>query len=122
MTFRKKKTPRSVPVDYSIKRKRWHGKKNKVQLQGKSKALKIKKIVSKKGCHCFFCGNSVDYSKITVEHLHPRSKGGTNHISNLEIAHSYCNSFVGSLSVSHKLKLKAAWGNRKEIRKRLVGF
>ena len=50
------------------------------------------------GTHCAICGQPVDMSlrypdplSPTVEHLVPRSKGGTDDLSNLRVAHHTCN-------------------------------
>lgn len=40
---------------------------------------------------CFVCGKHVPKDKATAEHILPRSRGGTDGISNLSISHHACN-------------------------------
>jgi len=40
---------------------------------------------------CFVCGLPVDESKATLEHIKPRSLGGTLAMDNLAISHAKCN-------------------------------
>ena len=48
---------------------------------------------------CFVCGKNIEiFSDATIEHIIPRSKGGTNHLNNLAVSHRLCNEFKGSLT------------------------
>ena len=51
-----------------------------------------KKSVSAK-CNgtCAICGNPVKYKKMTIDHIVPLSKGGTNGMDNLQLACKRCN-------------------------------
>lgn len=40
---------------------------------------------------CAICGKPVKFKKMTVDHIVPLSKGGTNDIANLQLAHLTCN-------------------------------
>lgn len=40
---------------------------------------------------CGICGKPADYKTFTLDHVIPKSKGGSNKISNLQAAHLYCN-------------------------------
>lgn len=44
---------------------------------------------------CFCCGEHVAWADATVEHIVPRSKGGTDEMSNLSISHARCNLIRG---------------------------
>lgn len=58
----------------------------------------------KSGGICCLCGlwmpppetNLGESLKYTIEHLVPKSRGGTNDITNLDGAHQYCNNFRGN--------------------------
>lgn len=46
---------------------------------------------------CFVCKNFIEsYSDCTLEHIFPRSLGGTDDVHNLSISHAMCNSLKGS--------------------------
>ena len=41
--------------------------------------------------HCYFCKTLITLAEMTIDHLIPKSKGGTNHISNLVPCCKPCN-------------------------------
>ena len=45
---------------------------------------------------CQWCWQAVSLEEASLDHIVPRSKGGTNDISNLQIMHPECNSRKGS--------------------------
>lgn len=45
---------------------------------------------------CFVCGEHVPKDKATAEHIVPKSKGGTDDVSNLSISHAKCNQARGN--------------------------
>lgn len=45
---------------------------------------------------CFCCGMHVDWQDATLEHIRPRSRGGSDEMSNLSISHRYCNKRRGA--------------------------
>jgi hypothetical protein len=56
---------------------------------------------------CFVCGKNIEFfSDATIEHIIPRSKGGTNHLNNLAVSHRLCNELKGSLTGPHEWKKK----------------
>lgn len=67
-------------------------------------------IYQRDGHTCMLCGEAVDYNADpqrgawapTLDHVVPRSKGGTHEASNLRTAHRWCNS-VRSDNESHEL-------------------
>ena len=48
------------------------------------------------GQTCGLCGLHVPYKKATIDHILPRSLGGSNQISNLQLAHGRCNNKKGA--------------------------
>jgi len=40
---------------------------------------------------CWVCGQHVAPEDATLEHIRPRSEGGSSHIENLAISHGHCN-------------------------------
>lgn len=45
---------------------------------------------------CFCCGRHVPPQHATLEHIIPRSRGGTDEMSNLSISHRFCNAKRGN--------------------------
>lgn len=50
------------------------------------------------GC-CAICGKPVKFDKLTIDHKTPLSKGGTNEMSNLQLACRECNLMKNGLSL-----------------------
>ena len=40
---------------------------------------------------CWVCGEHVPHKDATLEHIKPRSEGGSSHAENLAISHDRCN-------------------------------
>ena len=59
-----------------------------------------KNQVLKQGGLCWYCGVWLNFCRTNVEHIKPRSKGGTNHKSNLVISCASCNKKKGSTEIS----------------------
>lgn len=47
---------------------------------------------------CAICGMPVKYKNITIDHKMPRCKGGTNDMSNLQLACWRCNQFKQAMT------------------------
>ena len=45
---------------------------------------------------CVYCGNSYDLSQLSIDHVHPRSRGGKDTLSNVVCACKKCNQDKGS--------------------------
>lgn len=63
----------------------------------------------KQGGLCFYCEDWLPLTRVHVEHIVPRSKGGLNHSSNLVLSCSHCNKDKGSrmLTEAQILELKS---------------
>lgn len=61
-------------------------------------------LLEKWGHQCAYCG--AKNTRLEVEHIHPKSKGGSDRISNLGIACHDCNQKKGSLDIKTFLKDK----------------
>lgn len=60
----------------------------------------INKLVSQYGGKCYLCHETFNSkSDITIDHLVPKSKGGTDSIDNLRLAHEKCNNAKNSMSL-----------------------
>ena len=57
---------------------------------------KIRARVYTEETHCWLCGEFVEEKDRSVDHVVPRSQGGSNRRSNLKLAHRKCNSSKGS--------------------------
>jgi len=57
------------------------------------KKERIKKYLLKKdGYRCFYCRKKFAYKDLIVEHIVPRSRGGSGNINNTVLACNFCNS------------------------------
>lgn len=68
-------------------------------------------LLRRDGYECFFCGRKLENeghpeNAPTLEHLLAIASGGNNHISNLALAHQYCNSRAADMSLIDKIKLR----------------
>lgn len=45
---------------------------------------------------CQLCGNAVATEDVHIDHITPVSRGGTDHLSNLQVTHSACNIAKGA--------------------------
>lgn len=69
------------------------------------KSVKLRSLFDRDGELCFFCHKPLN-EDVTLEHLLPRSCGGSNHIRNLALAHYDCNQTAHHLSIVEKVKLR----------------
>ena len=72
---------------------------------GKPESLsKLKKILYLQAGRCFFCGEPLEAEDANVEHLSPRSKGGTNKEDNLVVCHRSLNTIFGDMDLKRKFE------------------
>jgi len=62
----------------------------------KQKQTKKHQLVDEYGSYCWWCGNSMLIDKLTIEHLRPKSRGGSNSLENLRLACLTCNRSRGN--------------------------
>ena len=76
-----------------------------------------KTVYAKSNGRCALCGVPVKYEKMTVDHKIPLSHGGTNEISNLQLACLSCNRAKQDISEKEfPAKIwRLFWHNRKAI-------
>lgn len=69
-------------------------KKLRKLIKGRMRAKRAN-IYAKSGGRCRYCGKELQPTEMTIDHIHPRSKGGGNHPKNLTAACKTCNSQKG---------------------------
>lgn len=70
---------------------------------------KIKRLTvySKYNGHCAYCGEKIDFNKMSVDHIKPKSQGGEGNIKNLNPSCIACNCMKGKLDLqAYKDKLQ----------------
>ena len=67
---------------------------------------KRRSLALRDGLHCFYCRALFPPARLTVEHLVPRSAGGTRALDNTVLACVRCNARVGALPLATKLSLR----------------
>jgi hypothetical protein len=77
---------------YNICLKSSHNRSQRVAIKGYRKVFE--RLLYKYKFSCAHCNNK-DVSRLTIDHVHPVSKGGTDHFSNLQILCRSCNSRKG---------------------------
>lgn len=66
-----------------------------------------RKLYREANGYCSICGEHIDYfSESTIDHVIPKSKGGSNKMSNLKIAHAYCNRKKGNKLELYEVTIK----------------
>lgn len=94
-----------VCIVWSETHKKWVGprgvkprKKKAIKTKGGKKSRnrmsKVKQLLKRDGHDCSICGVTLKDSSmgtVTLDHIIPKSKGGTNHVHNLRLTHLVCN-------------------------------
>ncbi|WP_373539863.1 HNH endonuclease [Chamaesiphon sp.] len=65
-------------------------------MNSKQKRSKTASLVKDFGSQCWWCGCKLSPDKITLDHLKPQSKGGSNSLENLRLACFHCNNSRGN--------------------------
>jgi hypothetical protein len=53
-------------------------------------------LIARDGPNCGICNQRIDPTTATIDHIVPKSKGGTNLLYNLQLAHDRCNQDKGN--------------------------
>lgn len=61
--------------------------------QRKSKKLQLSNTY---GCYCWWCDQKLSLNQLTIDHLVPRSRGGSNSLENLRLTCFPCNNKRGN--------------------------
>jgi len=65
---------------------------------------KLRKILYLQADRCFFCGEPLELEDANIEHLNPKSKGGTNKEDNLVVCHKSLNTIFGDMDLKRKFE------------------
>lgn len=66
----------------------------------KNKYRRYKDIIMAKTEHrCAYCGKKLHYKDCTIDHVHPRSQGGSDDLDNLVACCFFCNQAKGNKSL-----------------------
>lgn len=63
---------------------------------------RLKKLIKRFGCRCLRCGLRFTFQELTVDHVKPLSKGGTNALENLQPLCFDCNTSKGSEETDYR--------------------
>lgn len=62
----------------------------------KQRQTKKSKLISEFGSRCWWCQCDLPAEKLTLDHLRPKSRGGSNSLENLRLACRPCNQSRGN--------------------------
>lgn len=65
-----------------------------------------RRLIARDGEDCWFCGKPMG-DDCTIEHLVPKSKGGSNRLDNYALAHAACNHLAANKPLVAKIELRA---------------
>lgn len=66
------------------------------KMNSKQKQTKKQQLITLYGSYCWWCRCSFSEDKLTLDHLLPRSRGGSNSLENLRLACFPCNKSRGN--------------------------
>ncbi len=81
--------------------------RKKDAMNSKTKQNKIERRIELNGSECCWCCKKLNREDITVEHLIPKSLGGSNAFDNLYLACRHCNQSRGNHLLPPKYSVKS---------------
>ena len=67
-------------------------------LEEDAKAKDKRQLFDNQGHRCVYCGNEYLYNELEIEHMIPKSLGGSDNIRNCQLACSSCNEAKGTMT------------------------
>ena len=64
--------------------------------------LEFNVVKIKENNYCWYCGKDMEPSKLTTDHVFPRSKGGANDMDNIIMVCKTCNSSKGNMGLKDR--------------------
>lgn len=80
---------------------------------------KRKRVYENDGWKCTNCGET-DITKLSLDHIHPKSKGGKGHVANLQTLCKRCNSLKGDRIIPRGRKITPLTEEEKELLKQCL--
>lgn len=86
----------------------------KHSMSSKDRAVKRQELVARDGGQCFYCDKDLvmpvgaghqNHNAATLDHIIPRSKGGSNRLTNLVLACQSCNDLRADMPVAEFVRL-----------------
>ncbi len=65
-------------------------------MNSNSKRNKKQKLIAEYGHYCWWCGKFLTEDVMTIDHLYPKSRGGSNSLENLRLTCKQCNNSRGN--------------------------
>ena len=102
------------PAKKAVKQPAKKAVKKAVKKKTASGLTKLQKMLYLQSGKCFFCGEALPLARATIEHLHPKSKGGPSSADNEVVCCAELNHTFGDMELKRKFEfvLKSA-GNFK---------
>lgn len=77
----------------------WGRKRDRMANRIQFNDFQKKSVYAKCNGKCAICGKPVKFKKMTIDHITPLSRGGTNDIKNLQLACKRCNSMKSNMTM-----------------------
>lgn len=77
----------------------WSRKRDRMANRIQFNDFQKKSVYAKCNGKCAICGKPVKFKKMTIDHIMPLSRGGTNDIKNLQLACKRCNSMKSNMTM-----------------------
>lgn len=77
----------------------WHWRRGMFPPQGRRHGVKQVlrvAVIERDGFVCGLCGGEVEPDDVHIDHIFPKSLGGSDRLDNLQVAHSLCNMRKGN--------------------------